>query len=125
MLFCLNCVYSLFKLQGGFKIQLLDELERPVLDLTPSIQNSEFLSNDATYVNINFCANNRFNCKYKISSVPRHSKFNCLQITRAIIARCDLSGRRLNGEQITNSGRAPMSTLKHVGYTNIFGLAYD
>ncbi|KAH0998429.1 hypothetical protein HUJ05_006825, partial [Dendroctonus ponderosae] len=34
--------------KGGFKIQLLDELERPVLDLTPRIQGAEFISNDAT-----------------------------------------------------------------------------
>ncbi|XP_060536686.1 uncharacterized protein LOC132708394 isoform X2 [Cylas formicarius] len=34
--------------KGGFKIQLLDELERPVLELTPSIQGTEFISNDAT-----------------------------------------------------------------------------
>lgn len=39
-----------FNFQGGFKIQLLDHLERPVLDLTPTIQGSEFVSNDATYV---------------------------------------------------------------------------
>ncbi|XP_030757105.1 uncharacterized protein LOC115882976 isoform X4 [Sitophilus oryzae] len=34
--------------KGGFKLQLLDQLERPVLDLTPSVQGSEFISNDAT-----------------------------------------------------------------------------
>ncbi|XP_063905310.1 uncharacterized protein LOC135124283 isoform X2 [Zophobas morio] len=34
--------------RGGFKIQLLDQLERPVLDLTPTIQGSEFVSSDAT-----------------------------------------------------------------------------
>ncbi|XP_066143136.1 uncharacterized protein [Euwallacea fornicatus] len=34
--------------KGGFKIQLLDELERPVLDLTPQVEGSEFVSDDAT-----------------------------------------------------------------------------
>lgn len=34
--------------QGGFKIHLLDFLERPLLDLTPTIQGSEFVSNDVT-----------------------------------------------------------------------------
>ncbi|CAH0551188.1 unnamed protein product [Brassicogethes aeneus] len=34
--------------RGGFKIQLLDELERPVLDLTPTIQGTEYVSTDAT-----------------------------------------------------------------------------
>lgn len=34
--------------QGGFKIHLLDFLERPLLDLTPSIEGSEFISDDAT-----------------------------------------------------------------------------
>uniref|UniRef100_A0A1B0CTC1 Putative drebrin n=1 Tax=Lutzomyia longipalpis TaxID=7200 RepID=A0A1B0CTC1_LUTLO len=33
---------------GGFQIQLLDELERPVLDLTPSVNGSKFVSTDAT-----------------------------------------------------------------------------
>lgn len=39
---------SNYSFQGGFKIQLLDELERPVLDLTPRVEGSEFVSNDAT-----------------------------------------------------------------------------
>ncbi|XP_059615678.1 uncharacterized protein LOC132261124 isoform X2 [Phlebotomus argentipes] len=34
--------------RGGFQIQLLDELERPVLDLTPSVNGSKFVSTDAT-----------------------------------------------------------------------------
>ncbi|GLV40155.1 nahoda [Carabus blaptoides fortunei] len=34
--------------RGGFKLQLLDHLERPVLDLTPRIRGSEFISNDVT-----------------------------------------------------------------------------
>lgn len=34
--------------QGGFRLQILDHLERPVLDLTPSIGGSEFLKTDAT-----------------------------------------------------------------------------
>lgn len=34
--------------QGGYKIQILDHLERPKLDLTPSIKGSDFVRNDAT-----------------------------------------------------------------------------
>ena len=40
--------FLFFHPQGGYKIQLLDHLERPKLDLTPSIKGSEFVSNDAT-----------------------------------------------------------------------------
>lgn len=39
-------VYEYF--QGGYKIQILDHLERPKLDLTPSIKGSDFVRNDAT-----------------------------------------------------------------------------
>lgn len=35
-------------LQGGFRLQLLDHLERPVLDLTPSVGGSDFVRTDAT-----------------------------------------------------------------------------
>lgn len=35
-------------LQGGFKIQLLDELERPILDLTPSVGDKDFVRTDTT-----------------------------------------------------------------------------
>lgn len=41
-------ILSFFFVQGGFQIQLLDELERPVLDLTPSVNGSKFVSTDAT-----------------------------------------------------------------------------
>lgn len=34
--------------QGGFKLQVLDELLRPVLDLTPVTSDSEFVQNDVT-----------------------------------------------------------------------------
>ncbi|XP_023033743.1 uncharacterized protein LOC6638494 isoform X6 [Drosophila willistoni] len=34
--------------KGGFRLQLLDALDRPVLDLTPHVNNSEFVSTDVT-----------------------------------------------------------------------------
>jgi hypothetical protein len=34
--------------RGGYKIQILDNLERPKLDLTPSIKGSDFVRNDVT-----------------------------------------------------------------------------
>ncbi|CAO1346058.1 unnamed protein product [Diamesa serratosioi] len=34
--------------RGGYRIQILDHLERPILDLTPSIKGSEFVRSDAT-----------------------------------------------------------------------------
>lgn len=34
--------------QGGFKLQVLDSLERPVLDLTPVTKDSDFVKTDAT-----------------------------------------------------------------------------
>jgi len=34
--------------QGGYKLQVLDSLERPVLDLTPVTKESDFVSTDAT-----------------------------------------------------------------------------
>jgi hypothetical protein len=37
-----------FVLQGGFKLQVLDTLQRPVLDLTPVTADSEFVKNDVT-----------------------------------------------------------------------------
>lgn len=43
--------FLFFFLQGGFRIQLLDYLERPVLDLTPSVAGSEFIRDDVTAQN--------------------------------------------------------------------------
>lgn len=37
-----------FLFQGGFKLQVLDNLERPVLDLTPVTSDSEFVKTDVT-----------------------------------------------------------------------------
>lgn len=37
-----------FSLQGGYKLQVLDALQRPVLDLTPVTADSEFVKNDVT-----------------------------------------------------------------------------
>lgn len=34
--------------QGGFKLQILDALDRPLVDLTPVTHNSEFIQTDAT-----------------------------------------------------------------------------
>ncbi|CAG9135800.1 unnamed protein product [Plutella xylostella] len=34
--------------RGGFSLRILDELERPVLDLTPRAAGSEFLRDDVT-----------------------------------------------------------------------------
>ncbi|XP_044004188.1 uncharacterized protein LOC122849534 isoform X2 [Aphidius gifuensis] len=34
--------------QGGFRLQILDALDRPLVDLTPVTQQSEFVSDDAT-----------------------------------------------------------------------------
>nr|CAD7589288.1 unnamed protein product [Timema genevievae] len=34
--------------QGGYRLQLLDNLQRPVLDLTPVTADSEFVSTDVT-----------------------------------------------------------------------------
>lgn len=44
----INNDMQIFLLQGGYKIQILDHLERPKLDLTPSIKGSEFVRNDVT-----------------------------------------------------------------------------
>lgn len=38
-----------FLFQGGFRLQLLDKLERPVLDLTPVTSKSEYVTADAMY----------------------------------------------------------------------------
>ena len=35
-------------LQGGYKLQVLDSLQRPVLDLTPVTKDSEFVRTDVT-----------------------------------------------------------------------------
>ncbi|KAB0804717.1 hypothetical protein PPYR_01687 [Photinus pyralis] len=48
--------------KGGFKIQLLDHLERPVLDLTPTIQGSEFVSSDATAQSYQVQLPSDYNC---------------------------------------------------------------
>jgi hypothetical protein len=37
-----------FHFQGGFRLQVLDFLERPLLDLTPSVAGSDFVREDAT-----------------------------------------------------------------------------
>lgn len=34
--------------QGGFRLQILDGLDRPLVDLTPVTKSSEFVENDAT-----------------------------------------------------------------------------
>lgn len=52
---CLEQTYMLVP-QGGFRLQLLDHLERPVLDLTPQIGGTEFVRNDVTsqHYQVNF-----------------------------------------------------------------------
>lgn len=40
--------FSFVLFQGGFKLQLLDVLDRPVLDLTPTINGSDYIRGDAT-----------------------------------------------------------------------------
>jgi len=46
---CITSVQPVcFFLQGGFKLQVLDSLQRPVLDLTPVTADSEFVKNDVT-----------------------------------------------------------------------------
>lgn len=34
--------------QGGFRLQILDALDRPLVDLTPVTEHSEFVKDDAT-----------------------------------------------------------------------------
>lgn len=45
---CLSSLTSIFMFQGGFKLQVLDNLLRPVVDLTPVTRDSEFVRVDAT-----------------------------------------------------------------------------
>lgn len=40
--------FSSFHFQGGYKLQILDHLERPSFDLTPTIAGSDFVKSDAT-----------------------------------------------------------------------------
>jgi hypothetical protein len=40
--------FIILSLQGGYKLQVLDALQRPVLDLTPVTADSEFVKNDVT-----------------------------------------------------------------------------
>lgn len=39
-------IFAVF--QGGFRLQILDFYDRPLIDLTPITQNSEFVEDDAT-----------------------------------------------------------------------------
>lgn len=44
---CLLTVnFSFFSFQGGFRLQILDHLERPVLDITPSVDGSDYIKGD-------------------------------------------------------------------------------
>lgn len=40
--------FSSSHFQGGYKLQILDHLERPSFDLTPTIAGSDFVKSDAT-----------------------------------------------------------------------------
>lgn len=52
---------SCFK--GGFRLQILDELERPILDLTPSVGGTDFVRNDVTAQNFQVRFPSDFSCK--------------------------------------------------------------
>ena len=38
----------ILSLQGGFKLHILDALDRPLVDLTPVTSQSQFVEDDAT-----------------------------------------------------------------------------
>lgn len=41
-------LFTLCNFQGGFRLQILDFYDRPLIDLTPITRNSEFVEDDAT-----------------------------------------------------------------------------
>jgi len=41
-------MFLLLFIKGGIKLQVLDNYQRPVLDLTPVTKDSDFLRTDAT-----------------------------------------------------------------------------
>lgn len=44
----LSTSYARIPFQGGFRLQILDFYDRPLIDLTPITRNSEFVEDDAT-----------------------------------------------------------------------------
>ena len=108
------CVATFYlRPQGGFKIQLLDQLERPVLDLTPSVQGAEFVADDATYVVLKNMKLWNILCLFVIVG-RKYFKWSCRRITRVTTVHWGYFARHLSGDQITNFGLVLMWTLKQV-----------
>lgn len=56
------CLFVAWQFQGGFSLQLLDHLERPVLDLTPKVSGVDFVRSDVTAQKYEVRFPNDFTC---------------------------------------------------------------
>lgn len=90
----INNDMQIFSLQGGYKIQILDHLERPQLDLTPSIKGSEFVRNDATWVKHICCEifalqTPSFLCSAQSHEIRLPQNFTCEDCTLRLLRQAD------------------------------------